>query len=521
MKEQQNRSTTVDITPSVRIYTVLRNSGFDIKAATAELLDNAVDANAREIDLYAYVSEQGKKNLLVVDDGVGMSIDALKASLTLAEEVKGGIDELGKYGMGLKTAALSLSRKFEIFTMTAKSETVMYAEFNVDKMEEKNKFEAEIREATEEEANFFFSKLGRRKRSGTVIRIADCDRFDPHTTTYANQMEIFIGKYFKNFIDKGLTFTVSDVPSRGKRIKPIDCLMRDDEETIIVADREEVKISYKDGDKEATTVVLITAAVMPKPFTRNEFDEVVARPKKRGEVTVTKMNQGIYFFREQRLVAPARVMYNLFGEKSGAKTRFRIEIHFKSELDNEINMDFHKGNVKPTSRLANQLSEAIRPYMRKMEEIIDTEEEIRTNRRMDARTSEVWRTSPIKEWDKKETSTSSESVNEFLRTANANELFDALQKRDRRFTDSVKREKPDLGEFTGKSLTELVSQISQVNASDDKKETTTPEVNYMDAVSYSAAVGKTLKSNSTPKEVKEAILENLGLGHLVKEILSK
>lgn len=518
MNEQQNRSSMVDITPSVRIYRVLGNSGFDIKAATAELLDNAVDANAMEIDLYAYVSEQGKKNLLVVDDGVGMSINALKASLTLAEEVKGGIDELGKYGMGLKTAALSLSKKFEIFTMTAKSETVMYAEFNVDKMEEKNKFEAEIREATEEEANFFFSKLGRRKRSGTVIRIADCDRFDPSTTAYANQMEVFIGKYFKNFIDKGLSFTVSDVPSRGKRIKSIDCLMRDNEETQIVADREEVKISYKDGDKEATTVVLITAAIMPNPVIRNEDGELVGRPKKRNEVSVTRLNQGVYFFREQRLVAPAKASFNLFGDKNGAKTRFRIEIHFKSELDNEINMDFHKGNVKPTSRLAGQLSNAIRPYMRKMAEIINAEEENEWKKRKEARTTVAREVSPITEWNSED---GKESVNEFLRTANANELFDALQKKNNRFTDSVKREKPDLGEFSGKSLTELVSQLSSSKVNDQEADSTIPEVNYMDAVSYSAAVGKTLKSNSTPNEVKEAILENLGLGHLVKEILSK
>ncbi|WP_394555262.1 hypothetical protein C1N61_26355 (plasmid) [Priestia aryabhattai] len=519
MKEQH--SNTVDITPSVRIFTVLRNTGFDIKAATAELLDNAVDANAREIDLYAYISDQGKKNLLVVDDGMGMSTDALKASLTLAELSKGGIDELGKYGMGLKTAALSLSRKFEIFTMTAKSGVVMYAEFDVDKMEEKNKFEAEIREATEDEANFFLSKLGRGKRSGTVIRIADCDRFDPSATTYANQMEIYIGKYFKNFIEKGLSFTVSDVPGKGKRIKPIDCLMRNDQETQIVADREEVKISYSDGGRDATTMVLITAAVMPKPFPRNEYDEIVARPKKRDEVPVTKANQGIYFFREQRLVAPARATLNLFGDKNGAKTRFRIEIHFKSELDNEINMDFHKGNVKPTSRLASQLSDAIRPYMRKMADIIDAEEMEETNKRAKARSSQIWDASPIKEWDEKEKIASAESVNEFLRTANSDEIFDALQKKHKPLTDSLKRDKPDLGEYSGKSLTELVSDLSSVDFSNKQTATVAPEVNYMDAVSYSAAVGKTLKSNSTPKEVKEAILENLGLGHLVKEILSK
>ena len=184
-------------------------------------------------------------------------------------------------------------------------------------------------------------------------------------------------------------------------------------------------------------------------------------------------------------------------------------------------MDFHKGNVKPTSRLASQLSDAIRPYMRKMADIIDAEEMEETNKRAKARSSQMWEASPIKDWDEKDKFASGESVNEFLRTANSDEIFDALQKKHKPLTDSLKRDKPDLGEYSGKSLTELVSDLSSVDFSNKQAATIAPEVNYMDAVSYSQTVGKTLKSNSTPKEVKEAILENLGLGHLVKEILNR
>ena len=126
-----------------------------------ELLDNSIDAGANEIDVYVYINNLQKKNIMIVDNGKGMNETTLQYSLTLAKELKVGIDQLGKFGIGMKTAALSLSTQFEILTQTFSGE-VLYGEFNINKMEQIGDYKANVRRATKEEESFF------RIRSATV-----------------------------------------------------------------------------------------------------------------------------------------------------------------------------------------------------------------------------------------------------------------------------------------------------------------------------------------------------------------
>ncbi|NGY88226.1 hypothetical protein F6Y05_35020 [Bacillus megaterium] len=96
----------VDVTPDVRLLSVLRATGVNLNTAMGEIVDNSIDAGANEIDLYVYNNDRKKSNIMIVDNGKGMNDATLRGSLTLAKELKLGINQLGKYGMGMKTAYL-------------------------------------------------------------------------------------------------------------------------------------------------------------------------------------------------------------------------------------------------------------------------------------------------------------------------------------------------------------------------------------------------------------------------------
>ncbi|QJX79912.1 ATP-binding protein [Priestia megaterium] len=362
----------VDVTPDVRLLSVLRATGVNLNTAIGEILDNSIDAGANEIDLYVYNNDRKKSNIMIVDNGKGMNDATLRGSLTLAKELKLGINQLGKYGMGMKTAALSLSTQFEIFTQKASGE-VLYGEYNINKMEQLGQFKTTVRLANEEETSFFKSKLGRRQRSGTIIIIKNADRLDITHQTFVRQMQSFIGLTYKNFINRGIAFTVNDVPAKGDKIEAIDVLMRENKKTFVVAERDHYVVEYNAPkiNQVKNTSIEVSATVLPKPDHNSKGKKIDGKDV---QLPLNQTNQGIYFYREGRMVGQALNWHNVFGEKHNEKNRFRIEINCKSELDQEINMNFLKGNVYPTIQLKNQLSEIIEPYMAEMREKLHLEE---------------------------------------------------------------------------------------------------------------------------------------------------
>lgn len=369
----ENRNDLVDITPDVRLLRVLRNSGFDMQTAMGELLDNSVDAGARDIEVYTFINNLQKKNILVIDNGKGMNESTLHHSLTLAKELKVGIDQLGKYGMGMKTAALSITPQFEILTKTISGD-ILFGEFNINKMESLGEFKTDVRKANEEEEIFFKSKLGKKTRSGTILILKNCDNYDVSFTTFVKQMRLFIGLTYKNYISKGISFSVNDMPVKGKEIKGIDPLMLDWEDTYVVAQREAIPVEYHDatGHKK-TTFIEISASVIPKPDLNGKGKIVNGKKIK---LPINQTNQGVYFYREGRMVGKALTWNDVYGERHNAKNRFRIEINCKSDLDNEIRMNFQKGNVSPTKSLKRQISEIIQPIMVEMRNRLKLEDGI-------------------------------------------------------------------------------------------------------------------------------------------------
>jgi hypothetical protein len=89
------------ITPETAILNAIRNQSLSYKAILGELIDNAFDAGASRIRI-----EVAGKDLIVEDDGNGCS--DLASMVTLGKHIKQSGTRLGRYGVGLKDAALWL-----------------------------------------------------------------------------------------------------------------------------------------------------------------------------------------------------------------------------------------------------------------------------------------------------------------------------------------------------------------------------------------------------------------------------
>lgn len=108
-------SYVVDVTPDKSLYEKLGKSGYSIPEAIAELIDNSIDARTGDGDQISI--KIGSERISVADRGVGMGAKQIENALVLAKSDKKG--KLGEFGLGLKTACLSLGRKFRIMSTIA------------------------------------------------------------------------------------------------------------------------------------------------------------------------------------------------------------------------------------------------------------------------------------------------------------------------------------------------------------------------------------------------------------------
>src|SRR5690242_196773 len=113
-------TTTVTPIPAFltgRALQSLRDSGFTLPAAVAEVIDNAIEAEANEITIYLEegFADRGKAHIsriVVADDGTGMGIDdeghdILQYYLQVGYSSRYmSTKTIGKYGVGAKLAAL-------------------------------------------------------------------------------------------------------------------------------------------------------------------------------------------------------------------------------------------------------------------------------------------------------------------------------------------------------------------------------------------------------------------------------
>ena len=84
--------------------------GYNEETAIADIIDNCISAQAHEIKI---LFDWEKKRIVISDDGFGMSKKDLIENMRIGSSDPSKIrnkNDLGRFGMGMKTAAFSLGK---------------------------------------------------------------------------------------------------------------------------------------------------------------------------------------------------------------------------------------------------------------------------------------------------------------------------------------------------------------------------------------------------------------------------
>lgn len=91
----------------------MRSMGYSFETALADVIDNSISADAKSIKVLFPNSPFERAAVSILDDGNGMPkdklLEAMRYGSTSSEDVR-AINDLGRFGLGLKSASLSQCR---------------------------------------------------------------------------------------------------------------------------------------------------------------------------------------------------------------------------------------------------------------------------------------------------------------------------------------------------------------------------------------------------------------------------
>ena len=133
----------VTVLPSARkLMDSLRDIGYDLPSAVADLVDNSIDAGAENVDV-TFGGEGAKAWVRITDDGMGMSPSELDEAMRYGSERTYSSNALGHFGLGLKTGSLSQCRRLTVATRRRLKGRIAVRRWDLDVVAERDSWDLE------------------------------------------------------------------------------------------------------------------------------------------------------------------------------------------------------------------------------------------------------------------------------------------------------------------------------------------------------------------------------------------
>ncbi len=206
----------------------LRGLGYSTPTAIADIVDNSISAGAKTIEIsIEWASENSW--IRIVDDGRGMPDSELEEAMQLgAKDPRDAraSNDLGRFGMGLKTASFSQARSLTVASKTISSE-VSCLRWDLDSFNDAKYGDWPLFEGPATDSDYLLSPLDQ-MASGTVVVWQSLDRvvtrgFGPDDMLeLADGVDQHLGMTFHRLIeDKSVSIHLN-----GRPVQPWDPFMK-------------------------------------------------------------------------------------------------------------------------------------------------------------------------------------------------------------------------------------------------------------------------------------------------------
>lgn len=312
-----------------------RALGYSFESAIADLLDNSISADAAVIKIYFWPFDY--PYLAILDDGKGMTSEELNTAMRY-----GSIDpldirkenDLGRFGLGLKTASLAQCRKLTV--VSKKGEEISARKWDLDYVRERKDWALLCLNSGEYNLLPHFEDL-QKQENGTLVIWNVFDRLGAGDVSLENAMNNKIAH-----VREHLSLVFHRYLSGEKGLKKVSIFINDD--AVIAHDPFLTSSSTIYQDDERFDIngskVYVRSYVLPH-ISRLTHEEI---NKLGGKEGLTK-NQGFYVYRNKRLLTWGT--WFRLRRKDELSKLARIRVDIPNSLDDLWTLDIKKSTAIP------------------------------------------------------------------------------------------------------------------------------------------------------------------------------
>lgn len=328
----------------------MRDLGYSLEAAIADLIDNSISAEATSVDILCDLSRENP-TLAIIDNGNGMIagelISAMKHGSTSPKH-KRDPNDLGRFGLGLKTASFSQCRQMTV--VSSKGGKTVAAEWNLDLVDDLDDWLILILDNDEISELPFIDMMG---SEGTIVIWRELDRLfedekgqrrDEIVNEKLDVVEKHLALVFHRFLSGGIKGRNKlHITINGHMIEAFDPFCRQNPATQLLPE----EIVRVDGE-----LVQMQPYILPhhSRLTAKEFDFYQNRSD-------FISNQGAYIYRSGRLMAWGD-WFRLIPKGEATKLA-RVQIDFPNSLDESWTIDIKKSRARPPRPVRDRLKQII------------------------------------------------------------------------------------------------------------------------------------------------------------------
>lgn len=317
-----------------------RSFGYNVSTAIADIIDNSISANANEI-LVEYKWNGTESFILVLDNGTGMNTEELIVAMTPGSkdpEEEREKRDLGRFGMGLKTASFSQCKRLTCISKKENYETIKRC-WDIDYINQVKEWQ--LLDYVSD--NSFFERINSQK-SGTLVLWEKLDRLvfnaeskNENIKNAFYQEMINVKHHLSLVFHKFIESNRIKIFFQNEEIEPKNPFL------LNLKPKPEMGLPETFGDVE------ITYFILPHMSEIGQLNY-----EKTGGSTEWLHQQGFYIYRNDRLLV-AGDWLGLEKKRDFSKLA-RISINFSNGNDFNWNLDIKKSTATPPPEIKSELS---------------------------------------------------------------------------------------------------------------------------------------------------------------------
>lgn len=328
---------------AARTISSLRDVGYELPQAIADLVDNSVSAGATTVTVDLHFDGTNSW-IRIADDGHGMDTMTLTESLRYGSVRNYDGDDLGKFGFGLKTASTSQCRRVVVASRRALERArVEVRALDLDHIEQTNRWEILVVDPADRPAHLIEPL---RETTGTVVLWEDLDRILDYKDPWggwakrklldrAEAIAEHLGMVFHRFLAGQVRGHRLQILVNGSDVDAWDPFCLSEQATTALPEHD-----FRVASESGMGIVHVSPYVLPD---KSEFSDTAAWQRASGPLKWNRQ-QGLYVYRANRLIQWGG--WSRFRTIDEHTKLARVALDFPPNLDTAFGINISKAMVK-------------------------------------------------------------------------------------------------------------------------------------------------------------------------------